>query len=178
MADKINYIVAGFVWCPWCHKHVLIAEGLIQPDGIYVSNYPRHLIKMSVVDWMTRAHKSCQNTCTRIILYVTSLSLRLKDGVKLEESRRALHRTHPVERHSWEKNTEKNKCSKLYYVGFMVLNANFEYFCYIVAVLFIGGRNQRKPRSTCRKSLTNFITNLLSRSYGNEMNLDSQWRWY
>jgi len=36
----------------------------------------------------------------------------------------------------------------------MVFNATFSY---IVAVSFIGGGNWRKP-STCRKSLTNFIT--------------------
>jgi len=32
-----------------------------------------------------------------------------------------------------------------------------QYFCYIVAVSFIGGENQRKPL-TCRKSVSNFIT--------------------
>ena len=43
----------------------------------------------------------------------------------------------------------------------MVFNENFQqYFSYIVAVSFIGGRNQstrRKP-PTCHKSLTNIIT--------------------
>ena len=32
-----------------------------------------------------------------------------------------------------------------------------QYFCYFVAISFIGGGNQRKPL-TCRKTLTNFIT--------------------
>ena len=47
-------------------------------------------------------------------------------------------------------------------VGFMVFSATFNNISiiYIVMVSFIGGGNQsarRKP-STCRKSLTNFIT--------------------
>ena len=50
-----------------------------------------------------------------------------------------------------------------YVPGWLVYGANFhfqQYFCYIVAVSFIVGgiqSTQRKP-STCRKSLTNFIT--------------------
>jgi len=42
----------------------------------------------------------------------------------------------------------------------MVMVFNIQYFSYIVTVSFIGGGNQstcRKPQ-TCRKSLTNFIT--------------------
>jgi hypothetical protein len=53
---------------------------------------------------------------------------------------------------------EKKKCFIIMFVCLMVFNANFQqYFSFIVTVSFIGGGNPRKPL-TCRKSLTNFIS--------------------
>ena len=52
------------------------------------------------------------------------------------------------------------KSSKLWVNGNGVKRHFQQYFSYIVAVSFIGGRNRstrRKPM-TCHKSLTNFIT--------------------
>ena len=47
-----------------------------------------------------------------------------------------------------------------WFCWFMVLNATFNNYSYILAVSFIGGGNQRTWRKppTCCKSLTNFIT--------------------
>ena len=49
-----------------------------------------------------------------------------------------------------------------------------QYFSYFVAVSFIGGGNRRKP-VTCRKSLTNFITQyVVSHTPHHEQDSNSQ----
>ena len=54
-----------------------------------------------------------------------------------------------------------NKINKIYNrEGYGVERHSQQYFCYIIAVCFIGGGNrntQRKP-PTCRTTLTNFIS--------------------
>ena len=63
------------------------------------------------------------------LCYVTESKTLHKDGVKFEESRRVLHRTHREDEILERKKNKspnqyrKNKCSKLFYVGFMVYGA-------------------------------------------------------
>jgi hypothetical protein len=54
----------------------------------------------------------------------------------------------------------------------MVINASFINFSYIVAVSFSCGGNRRKP-PTCRKSLTNFIKNVVLSTHHHERNSGS-----